>query len=232
MHYFLDPTFDPITGILNEEESRHAIKALRISVGDSIEIGNGRGNRYQCAVRIIGKNQVILAVESKIEIPAPQFRFSVALAPTKNASRFEWFLEKATEMGVDDIIALESKRTERSRLNDGRLERIIISAAKQSQRSFLPVFHGSVPFSKITTESKNIRFIAHCDTNFARIALHEARPAEPENVLILIGPEGDFTPGEIEAAYAAGFQGISLGSNRLRTETAGVYCAAIASTWR
>ncbi len=232
MNYFLDPQFDPLTGILSEDESRHAIKSLRINVGDHLEIGNGRGTRYRCVVRTIGKHQLILAVENQVDTPTPKFRIAIALAPTKNVSRFEWFLEKATEMGVDDLIALESKRTERSRLNEGRLERIILSAAKQSQRSFLPIFHGIVPFGKITSESKNTRFIAHCDTNFARTPLHEILPAASENILMLIGPEGDFTPEEIETAYAAGFQGISIGSNRLRTETAGVYCAAMASNWK
>ncbi len=232
MNYFLDPTFDPHTGILNEEESRHAIKALRIHVGDVILVGNGKGLICEASVKTIGKNQLILQVESQKPTPAPIHRHAIAVAPTKNTARFEWILEKATEMGIDDIIALETKRTERTRINHNRSERIILAAAKQSQRSYLPTFQETVPFGKIATRTDGLRLLAHCDPNYSRTALHDLQPGKPQNVLIMIGPEGDFNPKEIEEAFAAGFTGVSLGSNRLRTETAAVYAAAILSTWR
>ncbi len=233
MHYFLDPTFDINSGLLNEEESRHAIKSLRIKAGDEIEVGNGRGYRYQCKVITVGKKQLILQVESENKTEPPRYRHSIALAPTKNTSRFEWFLEKATEMGVDDIVALETKRTERTRINTDRAQRIILSAAKQSQRSYLPAFHGAMPFDKLIGEASGNRYIAHCDETYPRIPLDAIKADNrSENICILIGPEGDFTSVEIETAYATGFKGVRLGDNRLRTETAGVYSAAILSTWK
>lgn len=228
MHYFLDTAFDPSLGVLNAEESGHAIKALRIKAGDEIEIGNGRGARYHCAVTAVGKREVQVAVLSAKIAEADRVQCSIALAPTKNASRFEWFLEKATEMGMDELIPLHSSRTEHPRVNAARMERICHAASKQSQRSHLPGLHGLLPFTEVINQRAAIRLIAHCVQDRPRKDLLEVlQESKAESVLVLIGPEGDFSPEEIEAAAGAGFTEVSLGSQRLRTETAGVYCAAL-----
>lgn len=228
LHYFLDPEFDPQVGSLGADESRHAAKSLRISPGDPIEVGNGAGVRYMCRVAKVEKTGLLLTVEETIEIPPPDFACSIALAPTKNASRFEWFAEKAVEMGVSEIIPLQTARTERPRINTGRLERIIHSAAKQSRRAYLPRLRALTDFAEALKFGNGLNLIAHCESGRARKLFGTAvNQNAADSVLILIGPEGDFTPGEIEAAAAAGFTEVDLGENRLRTETAGVYCAAL-----
>lgn len=228
MHYFLDTAFDPSLGVLNAEESGHAIKALRIKAGDEIEIGNGRGERFHCAVSVVGKREVQVAVLSAKRAEADRVQCSIALAPTKNASRFEWFLEKATEMGMDKLIPLQSSRTEHPRVNAARMERICHAASKQSQRSFLPKLQALLPFTEVTKRPAALKLIAHCVHERPRMDLSKVlHETSAESVLVLIGPEGDFSLEEIEAAVGAGFTEVSLGSQRLRTETAGVYCAAL-----
>ena len=228
MHYFLDPQFDPQVGLLNADESRHAVKSLRLSPGELIEVGTGAGVRYICSVAKAEKNSLLLAVDETVEISRPEFTFSIALAPTKNASRFEWFAEKATEMGVSEIIPLQTARTERPRLNTGRLERILHAATKQSRRAYLPTLRPLTDFAEALKQGSGLNLIAHCESERNRQAITTALNQNGVgSVLILIGPEGDFTPSEIEAAAAAGFTEIDLGENRLRTETAGVYCAAL-----
>ncbi|NEN25216.1 16S rRNA (uracil(1498)-N(3))-methyltransferase [Cryomorpha ignava] len=227
MHYFLDSAFDPNTGILHEEESRHAIKSLRLSVGDEILIGDGKGKRYTTAIKVIGKKELIVDLLSaeNFEIPLP--KLTIAIAPTKNPSRFEWFLEKATELGVYQIIPIETKRTERSRYKHDRAERIIHAATKQSMRAFTPVLELLTPISKVLKMEHSLKLIAHCDENTKRIELSDfSRKNSSNDILILIGPEGDFTPEEIDKSKEKGFQPVILGRNRLRTETAGVFAAA------
>jgi 16S rRNA (uracil1498-N3)-methyltransferase len=233
VHYFLDPEFDPATGILSEEESRHAIKSLRMQIGDAIKVGDGKGTQYLCEVSLIGKKQLITEVLNKVVIPKPLDTTTIALAPTKNTARYEWFLEKATEMGVDRIIPLETKRTERARLNTNRCERIIHAAAKQSQQVHIPELMAITDFTELSGFSADVKWIAHCLPEMERKEIHSLLPViAGKSRLVLIGPEGDFTPEEIEMATAWGFHGISLGDNRLRTETAGVFVAALISAFR
>lgn len=233
VHYFLDPDFNPSTGVLSEEESRHAIKALRMQVGDTVKVGDGKGTQYVCEVTLIGKKQLITVVRDKSVVAKPLDPTTIALAPTKNTARYEWFLEKATEMGVDRIIPLETKRTERARLNINRCERIIHAAAKQSQQSHIPQFLPITGFSDMAGLSAEVMWVAHCIPAVERADIRSLLPKiAGKSRLVLIGPEGDFTPEEIEMAASWGFQGISLGENRLRTETAGIYAAALISAFR
>lgn len=228
VHYFLDPSFDPVTGILNEDESRHAIKSLRIVSGSEILIGDGKGNRHHSLVKLVGKKELVVDVVSteKFELPTP--KLTIGIAPTKNPSRFEWFLEKATELGVYRIIPIESKRTERPRFKHDRAERIIHAATKQSMRAYIPVLEKLTPISEILTMSNTLKLVAHCDeSDKERIDIRDFLLSNPsDEVLVLIGPEGDFTSQEIDQAKENGFQPVLLGRNRLRTETAGVFAAA------
>ena len=226
MHYFLDIHFNPTTGILNEEETRHAIKSLRVNVGDEIVIGDGKGNRYHSSVKLIGKKEIIVDVLSTEVFNLPTPKLTIAIAPTKNPSRFEWFLEKATELGVYQIIPIETKRTERPRFKHDRAERIIHAATKQSIRAFAPVLERLTPISKVFEIDNSVKLIAHCDENSERIHISDFSKENASDILILVGPEGDFTAEEIEKAKENGFQPVILGENRLRTETAGVYAAA------
>lgn len=228
MHYFLDIHFNPGTGILNEEETRHAVKSLRIIEGFEILIGDGQGNRYHCRVKLIGKKEIVVDVVSTEVFTPSATRLTIAIAPTKNPSRFEWFLEKATELGVYQIIPIQTKRTERPRFKHDRAERIIHAATKQSMRAFTPILKQLTPISKVMEMKSSVKLIAHCDENDERIELSTIlNSASDQDVLILIGPEGDFTPEEIAAAKSSHFKPVALGKNRLRTETAGVYAAGV-----
>lgn len=229
MHYFLDPHFNPAQGILNEEESHHAIKSLRISAGEQIYIGNGKGKRYLTVVKYVNKNEIAVEVISTEEFSKPVKKVVLAVAPTKNPSRFEWFLEKATELGVFEIIPIHTAHTERPRFKHDRALRIIHAAAKQSMRAFIPVLHTITPLIDIYAIKADRKYIAHCNEKFERKELRQVEKGNAGDILILIGPEGDFSEEEITSAQNHGFTSVSLGQNRLRTETAGVFAAAILS---
>lgn len=228
MHYFLDPDFDPVTGILCPEESRHAVKSLRLAAGDSVEVGDGKGNLYTCRIMHTGRDSLATSVTKTLRPSPPVFRFDLAVAPVKNTARFEWFLEKATETGVSTLTPLLTARTERPRVKAERAARILHAAGKQSKRAWLPELRALTDFADVLSSTHALKVIAHCGAgrkrqNFADLINETAS----DRVLVLIGPEGDFTPEEIDAAAAAGFIEVDLGPNRLRTETAGVYCASV-----
>lgn len=228
VHYFLDPTFNPATGILNEEESRHAIKSLRILAGAELLIGDGKGNRYHTAVKLVGKKELVVDVLKTERFDCPTPKLTIAIAPTKNPSRFEWFLEKATELGVYRIIPIQTKRTERPRFKHDRAERIIHAATKQSMRTYIPILEKLTPIAEVFKMDSSLKLIAHCDEDDSkRMDIKDLiKGSAATEILILIGPEGDFTAEEINNAKENGFQPVLLGRNRLRTETAGVFAAA------
>ncbi len=228
VHYFLDTEFIPATGLLCEEESHHATRALRLGVNDHILVGNGRGQIFECTIADQGKKNLLLTTLTESDIPAAHPAISIAIAPLKNASRLEWFVEKATEMGADTIIPLLTHRTERPKLNAERMHRLIRSATKQSNRAWMPQLDLPTNFNDLIIDTKGLKIIAHCDSNFSRKPLRQCLPSKPpESATILIGPEGDFTPAEIKSGYEAGFEGCELGPNRLRTETAGIFCVSL-----
>jgi len=225
MHYFLDPDFDPAKGMLNAEESRHLSKVLRLRAGDSIQVGDGKGGVYTGTVEHTSLESTSIRVAEEEIFPEPEGKVRVAIAPTKNLSRFEWFLEKATELGVWQIIPIITARTLRDRIKESRAEKIVLQASKQSQRYFIPEISVLTAFDDILKPEADERLIAHCREDLTRHPL--SVKYGNEDTLILIGPEGDFTSEEIAKAEDAGFRPVILGENRLRTETAGILAVAL-----
>lgn len=205
---------------LPEEEAQHCVRVLRLAEGEQVLLTDGKGRFYRAAiVRAQVKHCEVEVLESWTPEPAWNFRVHIAVAPTKNMDRMEWFAEKATEIGIDEITCLNCRFSERREIKPARLEKILISAVKQSQKATVPVLNGMTGFREfIRRPFDGRKFIAHCNEGEKPLLDRIYRPGE--NALILIGPEGDFSPEEVEAARAAGFEPVSLGKSRLRTETA------------
>ena len=209
---------------LAEEESRHAIKVLRLRVGDTLHITDGRGNLHLCqVVSDSAKHCTVRVVESQNEFEKRNYSLTMAVAPTKNIDRYEWFLEKATEIGVDTFVALESAHSERRVVKPEREEKVITAAVKQSLKAYHPAFEDMTPFKTLVArEFSGRKFIAHCGEPVRRKSYLASTLNAGENALVLIGPEGDFSPEEVALAVENGFEEITLGTQRLRTETAAV----------
>ncbi len=209
---------------LGSEEARHCVQVLRKRPGDEIHFIDGLGTLYRAQIVEAGKKDCLLHIlERQTDHQARSFHLQLAVAPTKQIDRFEWLLEKATEIGVDEIIPLLCQRSERRRIREDRLEKVILSAAKQSLKAQLPTLRPLTPFREaleLTTSSERQRFIAWCEED-ARPHLAAVYRA-PQAVTIFIGPEGDFSKDEVTLARQHGFAAVSLGESRLRTETAGV----------
>ncbi|MGB4773701.1 MAG: 16S rRNA (uracil(1498)-N(3))-methyltransferase [Daejeonella sp.] len=223
MHLFYTPQIKALINEehhLNEEESKHCIKVLRLQKGDEISLINGVGGLYQAIITEPHpkKTQLkILAVQQ--EFKKRNHYLHIAVAPTKNIERLEWFLEKATEIGIDEISLIICDRSERKEAKTERLLKIITAAVKQSLTAYHPKLNEPVLFrSFIQQSSTKHKFIAHCADD-QKTSLEESFSKHSE-YLILIGPEGDFTLPEIELALSYNFTPISLGNTRLRTETA------------
>ncbi|MCB2379430.1 16S rRNA (uracil(1498)-N(3))-methyltransferase [Hymenobacter sp. BT635] len=204
---------------LPEDESKHAVRVLRLGPGDTVELVDGRGGLYQAEVADANPKRCQLRiVRHETVAPRPYFTH-VAVAPTKNLDRMEWFVEKAVEMGVERITFLRCSRSERRELKLDRLEKIAVSALKQSGQAWLPQLDELTDFAHfIPTVAADTAFIAHLEEG-ERTALAQVA-AQGAGCCVLIGPEGDFTPQEIEAARQRGIRPVTLGASRLRTETA------------
>lgn len=228
--------------ILNEDNSRHAVQVLRMQPGEPLRLTDGKGALLTAEILDNHKKKCTVKVLSTLHVPPPQRQISIAISPLKNASRFEWFLEKAAEIGVSGIIPLLCEHTERQHTRQDRLQNILVSALLQSQQSWLPVLHEPTPFDRlIQPGAYPDRLIAHCLTeprpaqslaDWLRQRTSSATPSAPAGstpgpTLILIGPEGDFSPKEVGSALQQGFVPVTLGDNRLRTETAGVVAAVL-----
>jgi 16S rRNA (uracil1498-N3)-methyltransferase len=205
---------------LPEEEARHALRVLRLSEGDAVCLTDGKGFFYKAVIqRPDLRHCKVNIVEQYRQPPLWSFHLHVAVAPTKNMERIEWFCEKATEIGINTITLLNSRFSERREVNVPRLEKILAGAMKQSGKAALPTLNGITDFRTfIARPFEGQTFIAHCAEGEKPLLQHRCHPQE--NVLVLIGPEGDFSPEEIKAAVARGFEAVSLGKSRLRTETA------------
>lgn len=223
--YFSPTILSTLT--LPEEESQHCVQVLRAKAGDRVQITDGVGTIYEAEITNPHRKHCEVRILSESH-PAPlhEGRVHLAVAPTKNIDRIEWLIEKCTEMGVDELTLLLCQHSERKTVNEERLQKIIVSAAKQSLKATFPVFHGLKPLSEVlhgATETD--RLIAHCadgyEANPHKFALQN-RITRGHSVLILIGPEGDFSDKEIAEALSLGYQPVSLGKARLRTETAGM----------
>jgi 16S rRNA (uracil1498-N3)-methyltransferase len=211
---------------MDEPTSKHCIMVLRKQKGDQVLLADGRGNKFTAAIADDNRKKCVLQVTACEHVPAAVPAITIAICFTKNASRIEWFLEKATEIGIQSIIPVLSQRSETEKFKADRLQNILVSAMMQSQQFYLPVLEAPVAFEKVAKDSKVAqRFIAHC---LPESKTHLWQAMQPgKDTLVLIGPEGDFTPAEIAQALAAGFQPVSLGDTRLRTETAGMVAATM-----
>jgi 16S rRNA (uracil1498-N3)-methyltransferase len=229
MHIFHIPSLQADELTLSEEESKHAIRVLRLREQDIVYLTDGVGGF--CHARIIEANPKgcrVFVYHRFKEYGRRTYRLTIAIAPTKNIDRFEWFLEKSTEIGVDRIIPVICQQSERRHLKSERLLKIITESIKQSQQAYLPILENSCTFDQLMSRSfESKKLIAYCSDENRAYVRDTILPGQ--DVLVVIGPEGDFSPAEIQRALSRGYLGISLGNNRLRTETAGVWvCSAIA----
>ena len=220
---FYDPSLAPNINeiFLNEQESRHAIKVLRHEEGDYIELTDGRGNYYQGLITKKGKRQCKVSLTGVKAMNFPNPSLHLTIAPLKNRNRLEWIVEKATELGVSSFAFIHTHNTERTRINEDRIERIVISALKQSLRTHKPTCTYWPDFSKWLQQADlpdHNLLMTDCETPEKPFLSQVCTPGKP--VSLIFGPEGDLSSEEIEEGKAAGYQPVSLGDLRLRTETA------------
>jgi 16S rRNA (uracil1498-N3)-methyltransferase len=226
LNLFYQPNIAEGVHTLDAEESRHCIKVLRKKVGEAIFITDGKGFFYDALIQNASEKQCTFEIVKTTPAIARSYSIHVAISPTKNNERIEWFVEKAVELGIDRISLVECDHTERAYLKGERLRKVAISAMKQSLRASLPRIDEVTTFEKfLPTINEQQRFIAFVD---ATNPLHLQQAASTKNAYcVLIGPEGDFSQHELDQAITAGFQKVSLGRSRLRTETAGVVACHI-----
>ncbi|WP_343681335.1 RsmE family RNA methyltransferase [Chryseobacterium arthrosphaerae] len=211
--------------IINDEEQQHIVKVLRMKNGEEIHVTDGKGNLASGTLSIEGKKAGIEVTEIRENLPGFSTKLHIAIAPTKNIDRIEFFVEKAVEMGISEISIIATEKTERKNINIDKIRKQAVAASKQSLRFHFPVIHDMV---KLNDFLKNIdperTFVAHCNENLERTDLKDI-PAM-EQITFLIGPEGDFSEKEIVFLADHKVKAVSLGSQRLRTETAGLFVAA------
>ena len=229
MHRFYSPDIaDTLT--LSEEDSKHCVRVLRMGEGDTIEVVDGNGNLYTCRITMAHPKRCAIEVLDK-EVQTPHWGHSIvlAIAPTKNLDRIEWLVEKCVEMGIDRIIPLRCHNSERTVLKTERLKKIMVAAMKQSLKATLPQLDEMTPLEQVVAEPfEGTRCIAYCDALLPREQRRTLADVyrQGSDVMVLIGPEGDFSPDEVQAATTAGFIPVTLGESRLRTETAGLMAVA------
>lgn len=210
------------------EESKHIVKVLRKKEGDTLSITNGTGHIYEAKIIVADLKKCKVELISHKKIHSHKHSLHLAVAPTKMNDRFEWFLEKATEIGVTEITPIICERSERKVIKLERMQKVLQSAIKQSLQAYLPKLNQAIHYSEfLLTEKPGLLFIAHCAKG-EKMEL-KRRVAPDKDITVLIGPEGDFTRNEIDLAYKNGFLPVSLGKNRLRTETAAIVACATVS---
>lgn len=221
MHVFYTPDIDSSEYRLNEEESKHCLKVLRLGRGDVVNLIDGKGGFYEAEIIGENKRNVELRVTKSIqEYQKRNHHLHIVVAPTKNIDRLEWFLEKATEIGIDEITPVICERSERKIIKEDRLTKVITSAVKQSLQAYHPVLNPQISLIDfLKKEQDAVKMIAHCIDGEPRQYISQLLVPH-QRYLILIGPEGDFSPKEIELALQSGFKPLTLGNTRLRTETA------------
>jgi 16S rRNA (uracil1498-N3)-methyltransferase len=210
---------------LNEDTSKHMISVLRMQQGEEVLLTDGKGRKATAQITDDNRKRCVVEIRSVEQEEKRQPGVTIAISIIKNASRFEWFLEKATEIGVTEIIPLLCERTEKEKFRYDRMNGILVSAMLQSQQAWLPVLHEPTAFEQVVEQAATPqKFIAHCLPE-QKQQLSSVAGQQPS--LILIGPEGDFTPGEIALALENNFTPVALGNTRLRTETAGIVAATL-----
>ena len=227
MHLFYQPAMTANAAYLPEEESRHCVKVLRLQPGEELVVVDGKGGWYNCEItRPDARRCELRVLQTRADYGKLPYRIHIAIAPTKNADRMEWFVEKCVEIGVDEISFVICEHSERRFFKTDRLSKIAIGAMKQSLKAFVPIIHDASPLAEFLegTHRGGQKFIAYVDeaiTEGARKRLQAS--AEPNGqYCVLIGPEGDFSVREVGLAISRGFRPVSLGESRLRTETAGM----------
>lgn len=216
--------------IIEREESRHMVRVLRKKVGDTIYVTNGKGVLFTTKIDVINKNNTELKIINSKKESKSKFHINIAVAPTKNNDRIEWFIEKSTEIGINTISTVLCAKSERKKIKIDRLEKITISAMKQSLQLHKPIIQELVSFEEFieNCESEN-KFIAHCKES-KKLFLNNCK-LKAKTISVLIGPEGGFSDNEIGLAEKHGFISVSLGNNRLRTETAAIAATQILSAY-
>jgi 16S rRNA (uracil1498-N3)-methyltransferase len=219
------------TPFLSEEDSRHCLKVLRKNIKDKIHIVDGVGGLFECEItKAYEKKCEVRILSVKREFEKREYYLHIAIAPTKNADRIEYFIEKCVEIGIDEITLIQTKHSERKNQKTERLEKIAISAMKQSLKAYLPKVNELMDFNEfIQNANFEVKFLAHL-TDDAKPLKDVA--ANKKEVLLMIGPEGDFSQDEILLAQNIGFQLVTLGNSRLRTETAGVVACSIVNAFK
>lgn len=226
MHVFYTPDIATLHE-LPQEEAAHAVRVLRLQTGDEVTLTDGRGNFYRAAIgAATPKRCLVNILEVQPQAPLWSGHLHIAMAPTKNMDRNEWFVEKATEIGVDEFSFLNCRYSERRVLKTDRIEKIVVSAVKQSLKARMPQINEMTDFDRFIRQPfDGQKFIAHCHPGDKPALKEVIRPGQ--DALVLIGPEGDFSEEEVAKAQAAGFTAISLGRARLRTETAALVATHI-----
>ncbi|KQN34628.1 16S rRNA methyltransferase [Pedobacter sp. Leaf41] len=221
MHIFYTPDITHNTYTLNEEESKHCVRVLRLSVGTVVNLVDGRGGFYTAEIISDNPKKVSLSIlKVETEFHKRNHYLHIAVAPTKNIDRMEWFLEKATELGIDEVTPIITDRSERRIVKEDRLNKVITSAVKQSIKAYHPKLNETISYSAfLNLPFEGNKLIAHCLDEDDKKYISEL-VAPHQKYLILIGPEGDFSPEEVNLALNKGFKPLTLGDNRLRTETA------------
>lgn len=231
MQLFYAPDITIPSYTLSEEESKHCVRVLRLGAGDRLRLTDGRGNLYIAEVTDPDPRRCTVAVcRTLAAYEKRDYELAIAVAPTKNSDRFEWFLEKATEVGIDRIIPLECDHSERRTINMTRSEKVVVSAVKQSLKAYVPQLDPMTRFREVVAMPfEGTKLIAHCDKARGVRRFVGEEIEKNGRTLILIGPEGDFSPEEITFAVENGFKEISLGASRLRTETAALAAVVMVS---
>ena len=227
MELFYTTNIENNLAYLDEQESMHCIKVLRHKKDDELLLTDGKGNKYFTKITDENSRKCVLQIESAVTESQRDFYLHIAIAPTKAIDRFEWFLEKATELGVEEITPLQCRYSERKHLNHERCEKILIAAMKQSNRLHLPKLNEMISFQKFSEIDFNgSKAIAHCEPTEKKLLQNFI--STNKSLLILVGPEGDFSKEEIQLTISKNFEPVSLGVKRLRTETAAVHvCSAV-----
>ena len=215
---------------LPAEEAVHAIRVLRLKEGDEMFLMDGEGYFYKAEVALVSSKKCLYTIKETLkQEPVWRGKIHLAIAPTKDMGRIEWMTEKATEVGFDEISFLDCKFSERKTLRVDRIEKIVISAVKQSRKGWKPVVNPMTPFRRFIENCSNNgrKFICHCYPEISRADFftaisQEEQPSSAEDITVLVGPEGDFSIDEVRFALEHGFESVTLGNSRLRTETAGL----------
>lgn len=211
---------------LPEEEAQHAIRVLRLQSGDEMMLMDGRGNYYRAVVSVASNRRCVYEILETLPQPSQWTgKLHIAIAPTKMMERMEWMVEKATEIGIDEFSFLNCKYSERRVLKTVRLDKIVVSAVKQSHKAWKPVVNEMETFDKfISKPNTGFKFIAHCYDEIPRTFLFDElnRIREKDEITVLIGPEGDFSIDEVHKAMDKGYVPVHLGKSRFRTETAAI----------